>query len=88
MSIQEDVVKQRLLEEAGYRYSIKRMAFINRTTKKIFSIEALRDHSEEWVREKVRERTDGDWRFYFNEVPSPAIRREYVAELDGQHAIR
>ena len=64
------------------------MAYINRKAKKVFSIEAVEDHSEEWLSDRIRERNDDDWRFYFNEAPSASIRRDFVAELDGRHAVR
>lgn len=81
-------VKENLLEEAGYRYSIERASWVNRQTKKIFSVEAVKDHSEEWVREKLRERTDGDWHFYFNEAPPPSARQQIIEYLEGRHAVR
>lgn len=64
------------------------MSYVNRQTKKVFSVEAVDDHPEEWLSEKIRERTDGDWHFYFNEAPPPSAIRDYIAYLEGRHAIR
>lgn len=83
MSIKED-----LLNQAGYRYNFDRMAYVNRAAKKVFSIEAIEDHSEEWLSEKLAERNHSDWRFYFNEAPSSSVRRDFIAELDERHAVR
>ncbi|MEA2240250.1 MAG: hypothetical protein QOC81_4974 [Thermoanaerobaculia bacterium] len=75
-----------LLNENGYRYNIYRMAYINRTTKKVFSIEAIEEHPVEWLNAQMAERSNGDWQFYFTEPPSAAVVRDYVAELDGRRA--
>jgi hypothetical protein len=79
--------KETLLSEAGFRYNFFRMSYINRAAKKVFSEEAVEDHSENWLIEKIRERNDsGDWQFYFNEPPSPAVVRDFLAEIDEQRA--
>jgi hypothetical protein len=88
VSLEEGLLKQRLLEEAGYRYSFERMSWINRKSKKIFSVQAVEDHSAEWLREKVHERTDGDWHLYFNEPPSPSVRSQVIEYVEGRHAVR
>jgi hypothetical protein len=88
MSLEEDLLKENLLEEAGYRFSIERASWVNRKAKKIFSIQAVEDHSEEWVREKIQERTDGDWHLYFNEPPSPSVRSQVIEYVEGLHAVR
>jgi hypothetical protein len=80
--------KDDLLREAGYRYNFDRMVWINRQTRKVFSVEAVADNPEEWLTHKIHERTDGDWHFYFNDAPSASIVKQLVAELDGRHAIR
>jgi hypothetical protein len=73
-----------ILKDNGYRYNIHRMAYINRDAKKVFSIEAIEDHSLEWLSAKIAERSNGDWQFYFTEPQSPAVVRDFVAELDGR----
>jgi hypothetical protein len=78
--------KGELLDENGFRYNFYRMAYINRSTKKVFSIEAIEDHPIEWLSAKIAERSNDDWQFYFNDPPSPAVIRDYVAELDGRPA--
>jgi hypothetical protein len=75
-----------LLKENGYRYNIHRMAYINRVTKKVFSVEAIEDHPVEWLRGRIAEGSTSDWQFYFTEPPSEAVVRDYVAELDGRGA--
>jgi hypothetical protein len=79
--------KENLLTQAGFRYNFFRMSYVNRATKKVFSEEAIEDHSEMWLLEKIRERNDsGEWQFYFNEPPSPAVVRDILAEIDEQRA--
>jgi hypothetical protein len=75
-----------LLKKNGYRYNIHRMAYINRDAKKVFSIEAIEDQPVEWLSARMAERSNGDWQFYFTEPPSPAVVRDFVAELDGRAA--
>ena len=69
--------KTDVLDEAGYSYSFDRQVYINRKTKKAFSVEFVQDHSEDEVRKYIREHTNGlKWRFYFNSPPSEAVRHE------------
>jgi hypothetical protein len=69
--------KTDVLDEAGYAYSFDRQVYINRETKKAFSVEFVEDHSEDQVRKYIREHTNGmEWRFYFNSPPSEAVRHE------------
>jgi hypothetical protein len=69
--------KARLLEEAGYAYSFDREIYVNRKTKKLFSLEFVADNSEDKIQERIRRREDGTrWHFYCNEEPSNAVRRE------------
>jgi len=82
-------LKETLLRQAGFRYNFDRLSYINRATKKIFSVDAVEDHSEDWLLEKMRERNDsGDWQFYFNDPPSPGVIRDFLAEIDGRSAAR
>jgi hypothetical protein len=78
--------KGELLDKNGYRYNFNRMAYISRAAKKVFSIEAIEDHPLEWLSARMAERSNGNWQFYFNEPPSPAVVRDFVAELDGRSA--
>ena len=80
--------KEEVLKKAGYRYNLDRMSYVNRVAKKIFSIEAVEDHPEDWLAERIAEHNDtGQWKFYFNEAPPPSVVRDIVAELDGQRAV-
>ncbi len=55
---------------------------INRKTKKAFSVEFVQDHSEDQIREHIRERVDGpEWRFYFNAEPWEAVKHDLVGVL-------
>ena len=76
-----------LLRRADYRYNFDRMVYINRAARKVFSVEAIEDHSAEWLAERLAEPTNGEWRFYFNEVPPPAVVRDFLVELGEQRAV-
>lgn len=80
--------KEQLLNKAGYFYNFDRLAYINREKKKVFAVETVEDHSEDWLVRKIAEpNTTGDWKFY--DEPSLAVRRVFVAELeDARHTHR
>lgn len=74
--------KDELLRSAGFRYHFDRMAYVHSKAKKVVSIEAVEDHSEEWLRQIIAQANDsGDWRFYFDQPPSRAVREAFLAEL-------
>jgi len=74
--------KTDILGEAGYAYSFDRQMYVNRKTKKAFSVEFIQDHSEDQIWKYIREHTAGsDWRFYFNSPPSEAVRHELQSVL-------
>ena len=74
--------KTDILDEAGYAYSFDRAMYINRKNKKAFSVEFVQDHSEDRIRESIREHTDRTgWKFYFNADPSKAVRHELESAL-------
>jgi hypothetical protein len=69
--------KWQILQGAEYTYDFRRMVYLNRRTKKVFSFEFVEDHSEDELRRCINEHSDGaEWRFYFNSPPSPAVQRE------------
>jgi hypothetical protein len=74
--------KTDILDEAGYAYSFDRGMYINRKTKKAFSVEFVQDHREDQIRQYIREHTDGPgWRFYFNSPPSESVKHELECVL-------
>jgi hypothetical protein len=75
--------KQNILDDAGFAYSIDRMAYFNRKSKKIFSVEYVEDHDEDDLERAIREDTGGEeWKFYFNSgEPPESVRREIEASL-------
>jgi hypothetical protein len=75
------VNKSRLLREAGYAYDFERMVYVNSAKKKVFSIEFVDDHSEADIRSRLDEPSDGEWSFYFNQPPAPAVKRELESVL-------
>ena len=74
--------KQRILDAAGFSYNFDREIYVNQKTKKIFSVDFIEDHDEKTLEECIREVPAGKkWRFYFNEKPPNAVRREIEAVL-------
>ena len=75
--------KKEILEAAGYTYNFTRMVYFNRAARKVFSVEAVEDNTEDWLNQRiVEENGDGEWRFNFNVAPSDRVRRELVNELE------
>jgi len=74
--------KSQILEDAGYAYSIDRTIYINRETKKVFSVKFIEDHNEEELKARISEKTQGgEWQFYFNSPPSEAVKHELERAL-------
>ena len=74
--------KTRILDGAGYAYSFDRQVYMNRKTKKAFSVEFVQDHSEDRIRKYIRKHTEGpEWQFYFNSEPSEAVKHELECVL-------
>jgi hypothetical protein len=74
--------KQQILDEAGFTYNFDRKIYVNRKTRKIFSVEFVEDNDEKALEHRIREHTDTKkWQFYFNDKPPEAVRREIEAVL-------
>jgi hypothetical protein len=74
--------KDELLRTAGFRYHFDRMAYVNSKAKKVVSVEAVEDHSEDWLKQLIEQANDsGDWRFYFDQPPTQAVKQAFLAEL-------
>lgn len=69
--------KSGILEKAGYVYSLDRMMYVNRKTKKVFSEEFVDDHSDDELQRCIGESAGGQgWRFYMNSPLSEGVKRE------------
>jgi hypothetical protein len=74
--------KQQILEGAGYTYNFDREVYVNRKTKKVFSMDFIEDHDEAEIEQFIRQRTDGrQWLFKFNTEPAAAVKRELESVL-------
>ena len=58
-----DKQKQQTLEENGYVYNFRRMIYINHSSKKLFSYEAIRDHDLNWIKSRITENNVGEPRW-------------------------
>lgn len=69
--------KWQILQEAGYAYNFDRMVYLNKSARKVFSVEFVQDHSENELQRCISEESNGaEWRFYFNSPPPAAVQRE------------
>lgn len=58
------------------------MVYVNRTSRKAFSLEWVEDHSVQELRERMGEPNVSDtWQIYFNTKPSDSVLREFLAEV-------
>jgi hypothetical protein len=74
---------ERLLESSGYRYHCENMHFVNRTTKRVFSIEFVESHSLQEIRRVLEEvPATNEWIFHFNKPPSDWGKRDLIQELE------
>lgn len=74
--------KADILKTAGYYYKFDRRMYVNRRTKKAFSMEFIQDHPVSDIEERVMAASDGTaWRFYFNADPSPSVRQQLELAL-------
>jgi hypothetical protein len=74
--------KSEILDKAGYVYSLDRMMYVNRETRKVFSEEFVDDHSDDELQSCIGESTEGQgWRFYVNSPLSEGVQRELAALL-------
>lgn len=69
-----------LLKERRFRYHFDREIYYNRQLRKIFSLEIIEDQDEMWLKRRIDER-HGSWKFYFNEVPTTAIKDLIIREI-------
>jgi ABC-type transporter lipoprotein component MlaA len=74
--------KEQILENAGFQYSFRREIYVNRRSRKVFSIDFIENHSEEELQESIAESVNGSgWHFYFNSPPPEGVKRELEAVL-------
>jgi hypothetical protein len=73
------------LRAAGYAYLFDRMAYFNRETKKVFSVEWLEDHPVEDLQRALVEPNDsGEWRLYVDQMPPQHVIEALLADIDGR----
>jgi len=70
-------VKQRILEEAGYKYNFDRRLYVNRKAKKAFSVAFIEDKPESVLQDRILQPSqETGWKFYFNDEPSESVRSQ------------
>lgn len=70
--------KRQLFDDAGYAYVFDRMIYVNRDTRKVFSVEFIQDHDENELATRINDplAQDGQWHFYFNSGPSESVKQQ------------
>ena len=72
---QSDQIKGELLREGGYHYNFEMMSYVNRKTRKVFSVEFVEENDDAEVERCIQSpATESGWTFFFNEPPSPTLR--------------
>jgi hypothetical protein len=76
--------REPILQAAGYAYNFDRLAYYNRGARKVFSVEWLREHTDEEIHQAVEAPNDsGDWLIYADPPPSKRVVNEFLAEIDA-----
>ncbi len=82
-SMSELTEREELVESSGYRYHFVLMHYVNRTARRVFSIEFVESHSREELQRLIIEApTTTGWVFYFNEQPSDGMKRKLIEEYE------
>ena len=82
MLMETALEKDELLHSAGFLYHFGGMAYVNTKAKKVVSVEAVEGHSENWLRQLIaQDNESGDWRFYFDQPLSAAVKQAFLAKL-------
>lgn len=76
-----NILKEDYLINHGFRYDFNREIFYNKKSKKVFSIEAVKDHDKQWLELSLKD-PNNDWEFYFNNDPSINIREQLIRYLN------
>ena len=82
--------KIQVLHDAGYDYTIARMAYLNMEARKMFSAEFVQTHSASELAACINEPgpPDGEWRFYYNGELSESVKSELLQVLANGRANR
>ena len=65
-----DVAKKALLFKKGFRQTRDQGLYLNRTSRKLFSIDAVVNHDIAWLKARIEEpNPSGDLQIYFNQCP-------------------
>lgn len=83
MRMRTVATKKQILEDAGYAYSFDRSIYLNKNSRKVFSVEFIQDHGEAELESRINEPNPAadEWQFYFNSPPSDAVKRELIKVL-------
>lgn len=72
---QSDQIKGELLREGGYHYNFEMMSYVNRKTRKVFSVEFVEDNDDAELKRCIQSpATESGWTFNFTERPSQTMR--------------
>ena len=78
----ELVEREELLEGTGHRYHLIRCCYVNRSQRRVFSIEFLERHTKEELQRLIDAPATADWLFHFNEPPGDSVRRILIEDFE------
>ena len=78
--------KRELLTNASYRYNFDREIYVNRSARKVFSLEFIEDHGEDELRRLIQAENREGWSFYFNAAPSLSVKQALQREIEALSA--
>ncbi len=73
--------KHNILTANGYQYNFVRGLYYNKKTKKVFSDQALDEHDEDWLIDKINEKQGGEWKFYANLYFTKILMEDVLKDL-------
>ncbi|KTD02896.1 hypothetical protein [Legionella feeleii] len=70
------------LKSSGYKYHFTNDIYINKTDKVIISKEAIEDHDDNWLNERLEACDGNSWLFIFtNGSPRDAVKNKILKDL-------
>jgi hypothetical protein len=77
--------KEPILKSAKYVYNFDRMAYYNRSARKVFSVEWVEDHTYEELRRAIEEpNPSNEWQLYADPRPAQRVINEFLSEINAR----
>ncbi len=74
--------KTKALEENGFIEIFTRDIYVNSSSRKVFSLEAIQDHDPEWLHACIKEPNPAnEWQFYTTQVLDDKLKNDIIREI-------